>query len=145
MSSGYVASCGPPGLEIRECGRILLIGSDAGAMSPSAQAALAAADVVYCEQDVDPDILAGTAPRAFVEWVPADGDRAVARAVSVSRACKLASDGWRVVWVIPGDRAHSLPDFAAANPEIDAGNVEAHVAATGEPHLLATALNGLAG
>lgn len=133
-------------------GLVFLIGSDPdrpGELLWPALAALAAADAVVHDPDIDPVTLALAPPGCLVE--PAAGD--------IARIRKLAGDGWRVVWLLAGDPAASGADRGRAE-RLAAGGVAVHAIAgfskrqadsaltTGEipaPHFLATALNGLAG
>ncbi len=125
-------------------GLVFLIGSDPdrpGELTWPALAALAAADAVLHDGDVDPLTLA-LAPRGcLVE--PAPGD--------IARARKLAQEGWRVVWLVAGDPARSPEKFAAASGIAVrtiagiAGGEPATLAACPAPQPFATPLNGLAG
>jgi hypothetical protein len=103
-------------------------------ISPTGRAALAAADVVFCDDDVDPGVVALTRPCALVEFVSVNGAGAWSRPLSIARARRLARDGWRVVWI------------ASANVDLpsDCEQTDCAVEA-GAPHALATAFNGLAG
>jgi hypothetical protein len=92
-----------------DAGLVFLIGSNPeqpGELSWPALAALAAADAVVHDEDVDPETLALVPRRCFVEAVPRD----------FSRVRKLASEGWRVVWLIVGDPPSSLVELADAEP-----------------------------
>ena len=113
-------------------------------ISPTARAALAAADVVFCDDDADRGVVALTSPGALVEFVAVNGAGAWSRPLSVARARRLAGDGWRVVWVASENVA--LPaDCERMDGVTDAVAVERGSARVGAPHALATAFNGLAG
>jgi hypothetical protein len=142
MPLDFLAYSDPLGQIAR--GLPLLIGSDPSATSPSPEAALAWADVIFCEEHPSSDILSLAAPGALVELVPAGGDHTALRALSISRARTLAHDGWRVVWVAPRGSADLAADFgyiAVGHGAIDDGGTTA----ARTPHVLATAFNGLAG
>jgi hypothetical protein len=128
---------------------VLVIGSDPfcpGEMPAPHRSALAAADVVLHEENVDPVILKLVGRGAFVEPVSANGHPTFARASAIGRARKLAGEGWRVVWLVAGDTNHLALDFAEAGLVAgDCTAADAFVASGREPHMLATALNGLAG
>jgi hypothetical protein len=142
-------SLGNNGHALSKPAPVLLIGSGrcrAGNMSSPQRAALAAADVVLHEEDVDPTILGLVARGAFVEPVAANGHPTLTRASGIARARKLASEGWRVVWLVAGDAEHLALDLADAGLVVgDRGASDAFLAAGREPRLLATSLNGLAG
>jgi hypothetical protein len=122
------------------------VSSGSGEIPAPQRSALAAADVVLHEENVDPAALAFVARGAFVEPVVANGHAMLARASAIARARKLASEGWRVVWLAAGDANHLALDFAKAGiASGDGAAAGAFVASGREPHLLATALNGLAG
>ena len=146
-----VLSSGSPGAG---CGCIFLIRSDpahAYMLAGPARAALAAADAVLHDADVDPSILDLVPQRAFVEPIASDIDRAPAKSLAIARARKLASEGWRVVWLVSDDDRHAPAALAAAGGAIHVcTNVCAHepqpAAVSGRgPQPLATAFNGLAG
>ena len=92
------------------CSCIFLIRSDpahAHLLGRPARAALAAADSVLHDDDVDPRILALVPHGAFVEPVASDSDCAPAKSPAIARARKLASEGWRVVWLVSDDDSAS--------------------------------------
>jgi siroheme synthase len=135
------------------CGCIFLIRSDpahAHLLGRPARAALAAADSVLHDDDVDPRILALVPHGAFVEPVASDSDCTPAKSPAIARARKLASEGWRVVWLVSDDDRHPPVALAAGSTihvctdvcvhEPQAAAVNAH-----GPKPLATAFNGLAG
>jgi hypothetical protein len=112
----------------------------------AALAALAAADVVFHEDGADSAIMAHVPRGAMVEPVPADGHDVPARSAALARARRLAGDGWRVVWLTAGDAENTAFEFADAGPAVEERDATAGFAASMRtPHLLATALNGLAG
>lgn len=120
--------------------------SCSGEIPAPQRSVLAAADVVLHEEDVDPAVLAFVARGAFVEPVATNGHAMLARASAIARARKLASEGWRVVWLAAGDADHLALDFAKAGlASGDGAAAGAFVASGREPHLLGTPLNGLAG
>jgi hypothetical protein len=135
------------------CGCIFLSRSDpahAHLLARSARAALAAADSVLHDDDVDPEILALVRHGAFVEPVAAGNDRAPARSPAIARARKLAFEGWRVVWLVSDDDRHPPAALAAGGTIHVCTDVCVHepqaAAVNGHgPHPLATAFNGLAG
>lgn len=103
----------PPGTA---CGCIFLIRSDpahAHLLGRPARAALAAADSVLHDNDVDPRILALVPHGAFVEPVASDSDCTPAKSPAIARARKLASEGWRVVWLVSDDDRHPPAALAA--------------------------------
>lgn len=139
-----------------DAGLVFLIGSSPdrpGELSWPALAALGAADAVVHDQDVDPRTLALVPRRCFVEAVPRD----------FARVRKLASEGWRVVWLIVGDPPTSLVELADAERSAQAPGIAIRTMASlssavpdssgsifsrgnaPAPQPLATALNGLAG
>jgi uroporphyrin-III C-methyltransferase len=138
-----------------ESGLLFLIGLNPdrpGELSWPALAALMAADAVVHDADVDPDTLALVPSRCFVEAAPVD----------IARVRKLASEGWRVVWLVVGDPAKSLATLANAERLAEAGITIRTIASlwsggpdgfgpigslgdTPVPQSFATALNGLAG
>jgi len=136
------------------CACVFLIRSDPSHAHPlgrPARAALAAADSVLHDDNIDPKILALVPRSAFVEPVASNSDCAPAKSPAIARARKLASEGWRVVWLVSDDDQHSAPALAAARGAI-------HVCTEGcahepqpamvegrGPQPLATAFNGLAG
>jgi hypothetical protein len=135
------------------CGCIFLIRSDpahAHLLAQPARAALAAADSILHDDDVDPRILALVPHGAFVEPVASDSDCTLAKSPAIARARKLASEGWRVVWLvsdddrpppaalIAGGTIHVCTDVCVHEPQ--AAEINGH-----GPKPLATAFNGLAG
>ncbi len=117
-----------------------------GEMTPPQRSALAAADVVLLEEDVDPPPLNFVARGAFVEPVEANRSPMPARASGIARARKLASEGWRVVWLAAGNAERLAVDLADAGLVIEGRcAADAFAAAGRPPHLLATPLNGRAG
>ncbi|MGA8381826.1 MAG: hypothetical protein WB710_11940, partial [Stellaceae bacterium] len=95
----------PPVASPADPGCIFLIRS--GSASPQSLAAperdaLAAADAVLHEGDIDPGILALVRHGVFVEPVASVDERAPGRSAAIGRAGKLASEGWRVVWIGSG-------------------------------------------
>ena len=144
-------SFGSPGAG---CGCIFLIRSDpahAHTLAGPARAALAAADAVLHDDDPDPRILALIPHSAFVEPVASDIDCAPAKSPAIARARKLASESWRVVWLVSDDDRHASAAFAAIGGAIhvctDVCAHEPRLAAINGlgPQPLATAFNGLAG
>jgi hypothetical protein len=109
-----------------------------------AQAVVAGADIVFCEEEAYGSIPALVSSAALVETVSATGDRTWSRAFSVARARKLAADGWRVVWVAAA-AADDLPEFECADGIDDADATEPAAPSGCAPHPLATPFNGLAG
>lgn len=118
--------------------------------------ALAAADVVFHQDDIDALLLANIPRSAWVERLPVNGADGSTQSSALKRAHRLAADGWRVVWLAAApanDRAADVGEAAsaiagatgsAASPAFP--TIETFTAAAGfEPRLLATALNGLAG
>jgi siroheme synthase len=150
MRSSPLASCSAQ----PAAGLVFLIGSDPdrpGQLPWPARAALAAADAVLHDGDVDPGTLA-LAPRGcLVELAPED----------TARAQKLASEGWHLVWLVAGDPASSPASLDRAERLAAAGITTHTIAglpsrrtklaaatcagAATAPQFLATALNGLAG
>ncbi len=135
------------------CGCVFLIRSDPAHAHPlarPARAALAAADVVLHDDDVDPRILALVPHDAFVEPVASDSDCAPAECPAIARARKLASEGWRVVWLVSDDDRHPPAALAAGGIIHVCTDVCVHQprpAMVNErgPQPFATAFNGLAG
>ena len=115
-----------------------------GDISPKAQAVVAGADIIFCEEEAYGGILALVSSGALVETVSVTGDRTWSRAFSVARARKLAADGWRVVWVAAAE-ANDLPGFECADGLGDAGATDPAAPSAYAPHPLATPFNGLAG
>lgn len=144
MRSTQIPSSGSPGDTRGERGPMLLVASDVGGIAPRQRDFLVLADVIFCEQDADIAGLASAAPRALIEQVRG-GERAPSRAVAINRACRLADDGWRVVWLTSADRTGSLANCAQVTPVHDDGGADIATARPYEPHPLATAFNGLAG
>lgn len=139
-----------------DAGLVFLIGTNPdrpGELSWPALAALAAADAVVHDRDVDPETLALVPSRCFVEAIPRD----------FTRVRKLAGEGWRVVWLIVGDPPASLVELADTERLADAPGITIRTMASlwgpvpdspgsirsrsnaPAPQPLATALNGLAG
>jgi hypothetical protein len=146
MPLDYVGASSPPSHGLRDNGPIELIGSEPDCTSPLARAALAAADVVFCDENADRDILRLVAPGALVELVSGDGGRDPTRALSISRARKLAGDGWRVVWITSAQSVGSAADLGdVGHPIAGADDISVAAAEAYQPHAFATALNGLAG
>ncbi len=143
MRSTQIPSSGSPGDTRVERGPMLLVVSDVGRIAPSERDFLAAADVVFCEQVADIGSLMLAAPRALIEPVRGS-DQGQSRA-SITRARRLADDGWRVVWLTSADRTGSLANCAQVTPVHDDDGANLAVARPYEPHPLATAFNGLAG
>jgi hypothetical protein len=136
-------------LELERPALIVVIGSGpchSGEMTSPLRSALAAADVVLLEEGVEPSALNLVAQAAFVERVETYGDPIIGRASGIARARKLASEGWRVVWLAAGNAeqlADELADAGLATGGCCAA--DAVVTVEREPRLLATPLNGLAG
>lgn len=108
--------------------------------------ALAGADAVLCETGIDAAILSLAPKSVFVEQVTANGHPALPRVSAIARAAKLASEGWRVVWLAAGDaRPVALGLAAAGVPVGDRAAPDGEMPPPYEPRSLATALNGLAG
>lgn len=137
----------------RACGCIFLLRSDpahAHRLARPARAALAAADSVLHDDNVDPRILALVPHGAFVEPVACGTDCAPAQSAAIARARKLASEGWRVVWLVSDDD-RSPPAALAAGGAIHvcsdscAHEPQPAMADGRGPQPLATAFNGLAG
>jgi hypothetical protein len=136
------------------CGCIFLIRSDpahAHLLAQSARAALAAADSILHDDDVDPRILALVPHGAFLELVPSDSDRTPAKSPAIARACKLASEGWRVVWLVTAYGRYSPAALPAAGgpihvcTDVCAHEPQVFMVDGRGPRPLATAFNGLAG
>jgi hypothetical protein len=116
------------------------------AIPASMRLALAGADAVLCETGIDAAILSLAPNGAFVERVTTNGHPALPRVSAIARAVKLASEGWRVVWLAAGDARPVTRDLAAAGvPVGDRGSLESAAARPYEPRSFATAMNGLAG
>jgi hypothetical protein len=129
-----------------ELPRVRAIVSSGPRKTAAALTALAAADVVFHEDNSGSGILAHAPRGALVEPVPADGHDMPARSAALARARRLAGDGWRVVWLVSGDAEPSALDFPDADPVAEDRDASVGVAGSiSAPHLLATALNGLAG
>ena len=133
-------------------GCVFLIRSDSACPQPlaaPAREALAAADAVLHDGDIDLGILAFVRRSAFIEPVVAAGKHTHERSAAIARAGKLASEGWRVVWIDTAER--SPADFAAAAGTAIQVCTDAcaHEATRSTlvrgPQPLATAFNGLAG
>ena len=155
MDSGLLApSALSPASPSGGCGCVFMIHSDpahAQALTQPARAALAVADAVLYDDDVAPEILALVPQGAFVESVASNNDCAPTESPAIARTCKLASEGWRVVWLVTEYGQHSPAALAAAGGPIhvctDVCAHEPQVSMTGGrgPRPLATAFNGLAG
>jgi hypothetical protein len=149
LSALSVSSPASPGTA---CGCIFLIRSgSAGAdlLGRPARAALAAADAVFHDDDVDPRIRALIPRRAFVEPVASDSDCRLAKSPAIARARKLASEGWRVVWLVSDDDQHPPAALADGGPvhvctDSCAHETQAAMVDGRGPQPLATAFNGLA-
>lgn len=137
-----------------DAGCIFLIRSDSAcprSLAAPARDALATADAVLHDGDIDPGILALVRRGAFVEPIAGADEFGPGRSAAIARAGKLASEGWRVVWIGSGDAARRPADFAAvAGTAIQVcTDVCAHEATRSilgrGPQPLATAFNGLAG
>lgn len=102
---------------------------------------LAEADIVFCEEGVDPGVLAWVGRSKMVEFVTPSSEQAV----SIARACKLANDGWLVVWVTSAAVADQPFGLAPRHGALENLLSALDAAHTNEPHSLATAFNGLAG
>ncbi len=121
------------------------------ALAAPARDALAAADAVLHDGDIDPGILGLVRNGAFVEPVMATGECSAGRSAAIARAGKLASEGWRVVWIGSGNAERQPADFAAAAgtaiqvcTDVCAHEAIRSILGRG-PQPLATAFNGLAG
>ena len=125
-------------------GRLVLIGSGMFGAWRGTVAVLASADAIFCEEAVDPTGLALVAPGVFIERVPVDDDRAPARFLLLDRARRLASDGWRVVWLVPGDSETASADIRAAGA-VTMCDVADCRKSLYRRHAVATVQNGLAG
>jgi hypothetical protein len=136
-----------------ERGRVLVLacGTSPSGLPEAALAALASADVVFHDADINPAMLALIPSGAFVEPVSSGGDRASARTAAIVRADKLSAEGWRVVWLICGSDEPAPGKFAASGDRIgrepDPWTPEPQAVSAGRhnPRSLATAFNGLAG
>ena len=120
---------------------VFLIGADPDrptVLPWPALAALSAADAVLYDGDVDPAILALVPQHSLVE--PASAD--------VTRARKLADEGWRVIWLIAGNPSRLSDKLAEAGIKV---HTIAGIASDDQrqplptPQHYATALTGLAG
>jgi hypothetical protein len=149
-----LAPSAPPVALPADPGCIFLIRSDSAcpqSLAAPERDALAAADAVLHEGDIDPGILALVRRGVFVEPVASVDERAPGRSAAIARAGKLASEGWRVVWIGSDDTACSPADFAAAAGMAiqvctDAcAHRETRSNLGHGPQPLATAFNGLAG
>ena len=117
--------------------------------------ALAGADVVFHQDDIDALLLANIPRSAWVERLPVNGADASTQSSALKRAHRLAADGWRVVWLAAAPPNHPAAHVGEARASGGATGsaaspagptIETFTAAAGfEPRLLATALNGLAG
>jgi siroheme synthase len=153
-SRPLVPSALSSGLPGASCGCVFLIRSDpahAHLLARPARAALASADAVLHGDDLDPRILTLIPHGAFVELVASDSDCAPAKSLGIARARKLASEGWRVVWLVSEDDQHSPAALAAAGEAIHvctdvcAHEPQSAIVDGRGPQPLASALNGLAG
>jgi uroporphyrinogen III methyltransferase / synthase len=133
----------------RLAGPVVFIGCDpaeTGTLAWPARAALDAADVVLYDPDAPASVLDLVPKRCFAE--PAGGPDAV-----VSRAARLAGDGWRVVRLVAGDPTLAEAAFDEAERLLAAGIETRTLSGSGgadagefsESRRLSTALNGLAG
>lgn len=148
------ASSAPAAVPPAAGGCIFLIRLDAAlpqALGEPAREALAAADAVLHDGDIDPGIMGLVRRGAFVEPVTASGERLAGRSAAIARAGKLASEGWRVVWIGSGNAGRQPADFAAAAgaaihvcTDVCAHEPTRSILGRG-PQPLATAFNGLAG
>jgi hypothetical protein len=135
----------PPFIVGPMSGGVVVVRLTAGAeIPPDIRAALACADIVFCDEGAERGFAASVGPSTLVECVPDDGGRAWWRPSVLARAGRLAGDGWRVVWVasakseLPGDFAPMANSTRSLAGEFVTGGPDA-------PHPLATAFNGLAG
>lgn len=131
------------------CAAVVVIGCEpvaCRAMPASERLALAGADAVLCETGIDAAILALAPHGALVEAVMANGHPALPRVSAIARAAKLASEGWRVVWLAAGDARAVALDLTAAGVAVgDRSTPGIDATRPYEPRSLATAMNGLAG
>jgi hypothetical protein len=114
--------------------------------------AIAAADVVFCEDGVDGTILTNAPRSTWIERLPVNGAGLSAQASAIARAHKLAADGWRVVLLVADAPNHRTVDLAEADTGAGCGQTPASATLEAftptrdfEPRLLATPFNGLAG
>jgi len=155
MDSGLLS---PPALSSvlpsAGCGGVFMIhsnGADAQALTRPARAALAAADAVLHDDDAAAEVLALVPQGAFVESVASNNDYAATISPAFARACKLASEGWRVVWLTTAYSPHSPAALAAAGgpvhvcTDVCAHESQVSLVDVRGPQPLATAFNGLAG
>jgi hypothetical protein len=135
------------------CGCVFLIRSNPAhthLLARPARAALAAADAVLHDDGIDPRILALVSRSAFVEPVASNGDCASAKSPAIARAFKLASEGWRVVWLVSNDDRYPPAALATGGTIHVCTDVCAHEPQPAMldgrgPQPFATAFNGLAG
>jgi hypothetical protein len=142
------AALSPSGVLPSPYPRLLLIDPGVfcrGDTASAAAAALAAADIVLHETAIAPGIAALVPRGTLVEPVPADASGALTKRSAMARASRLASEGWRVVWLASGGPDALALDFAKAGLAVANDIPDAGVASGDTPHLLATSLNGLAG
>lgn len=146
-SDVFAASLISAGVAQPECPRLMLInacGFSPAGMSQAATDALAAADLVLHEDGIDASIAALVPSGALLEPVSARGS-AVTKSLALARARRLASEGWRVVWLSSGDVEGLAADFAKAGLALNNDTRAASFANAAPPHRLATGFNGLAG
>lgn len=115
-----------------------------GDISSKAQAVVAKADIIFCEEEAYGGILALVSSGTLVEIISGAGERAWSRAFSIGHARKLAAEGWHVVWVAAAE-ADDFPEFECADGIADAGVADPAATSVSAPHPLATPFNGLAG
>lgn len=124
--------------------RLVLVDRDAfDGRDTAAAAFLAAADVVLYDDKLAAEIAALVPRAALVELVSSGDDSGLTRAAAAVRARKLASEGWRVVWLV----SSAVDELAlgSSEPGLATANGGADSSAASTPHLLAIGLNGLAG
>lgn len=141
-----VAASAKPPHGAQACGLVLFLGTGGEEAAWPACAALGAADAVLHDGAVAEPSLAAVPQRIFVE--------AVAAGEGVSRAKKLAAEGWHVVRLVAGDPTGS-PALLREAEELAAAGIAIRFfagprapktpLAVPTPQPFATALNGLAG